>query len=253
MRELAPNRAGHGPRRNRRGLAPGDRPGARYLTRALTDGMWPDCDRVGGVPGQGSAGALPAEYPDRYESSLRLTDGRSMSVRPILPSDAPKLAEAIRTADPESLRARFLGGPPPLNEAALDRLTSLDYIRRFALVAYDARGRGVAVARYRGLTESGGGESAAEVAVVVDPSWRDVGLATERIKMLAQRARECGIVEYTATFLAENRPVAELAHEWHARVEIKQGVAELQARLTAGDVVAGSDDQGAPTSGGGTR
>jgi hypothetical protein len=56
---------------------------------------------------------LPADYPSSYESVMRLADGRRVKIRPILPSDAPELAEAIRTADAETLRARFLGGPPP--------------------------------------------------------------------------------------------------------------------------------------------
>ncbi len=132
----------------------------------------------------------PVGYPDSYETALRLADGRRVSVRPILPSDAPELAEAIRTADPETLHARFLGGPPPLTEAVLDRLTRLDYSHRFALVARDRRGRGVAVARYTALPESAAGKRAAEVAVAVDPSWREVGLATELIRMLARRALE---------------------------------------------------------------
>ena len=90
-------------------------------------------------------------------------------------------------------------------------------------------------------TESAG---VAEVAVVVHPAWSSVGLATELIKLLARRALECGVTEFTATFLAENRPVAELAHEGHARVAINQGVAVLQARLTAGG--AGTDGTDGP-------
>ena len=35
-----------------------------------------------------------------------------MLIRPILPSDAPELADAIKTADPDTLRSRFLGGAP---------------------------------------------------------------------------------------------------------------------------------------------
>ncbi len=193
------------------------------------------------MPRQRPAGEPPVGYPDSYETSLRLADGRRVGVRPILPSDAPELAEAIRTADPETLHARFLGGPPPLTEAVLDRLTRLDYTHRFALVARDRTGRGVAVARYTALPESAAGKRAAEVAVAVDPPWREVGLATELIRMLARRALECGITEFTATFLAQNRPVAELAHTGHARVAIKKGVAELQARLIADGP--GADDQ----------
>jgi GNAT superfamily N-acetyltransferase len=183
------------------------------------------------MAGGRSGDERPVGYPRSYETSLQLADGRRVSVRPMLPSDAPELAEAIRTADPETLRTRFLGGPPPLTDAVLDRLTRLDYAHRFALVARDRTGRGVAVARYMAIPESAG---VAEVAVVVHPAWRGVGLATKLIKMLARRALECGITQFTATFLAENRPVTELAHESHARVAIRRGVADLQVRLTAG-------------------
>src|SRR5450759_530220 len=78
---------------------------------------------------------LPPDYPSSSESVIRLADGRRVEIRPIVPSDAAELAEAIRTADAETLRARFLGGPPPLTDALLDGLTRVDYVSRFALVA----------------------------------------------------------------------------------------------------------------------
>jgi len=111
-------------------------------------------------------------------------------------------------------------------------LTRIDYVSRFALVARN-QGRGVAVARYAAVTQSGHGSAVAEVAVAVAPDWRGVGLATALIKMLARRARECDVTEFTALFLAENRPVTELAHEGHAHVVIAEGVARLDAALTA--------------------
>src|ERR1035437_6563653 len=64
-------------------------------------------------------------YPASDESVVRLSDGRRVEIRPILPSDAPELAEAIRTADAETLHARFLGGAPQLTDAVLDKLTGL--------------------------------------------------------------------------------------------------------------------------------
>jgi len=172
----------------------------------------------------------PPGYPSGYESVVRLADGRRVRIRPILPSDAPELAEAIRTADTETLRARFLGGPPPLTAAVLDRLTRVDYVTRFALVARN-RGRGVAVARYV-APPSEEGSVVADIAVAVAPEWRRVGLATALVELLARRAQECGVTDFTALFLAENRPVTELAHEGHARVVIAEGVAQLSAALT---------------------
>src|SRR5674476_356685 len=101
---------------------------------------------------------FPPNYPASYESVVRLSDGRRVEIRPILPSDAPELAEAIRTADPDTLRSRFLGGPPPLTDAVLGGLTRIDYVSRFALVARN-QGRGVAVARYAAVTQSGHGSA----------------------------------------------------------------------------------------------
>jgi GNAT superfamily N-acetyltransferase len=176
----------------------------------------------------------PPGYPSTYESVMRLADGRRVQIRPILPSDAPELAEAIRTADAETLHARFLGGPPPLTDAVLQKLTRVDYVSRFALVAR-ARRRGVAVARYAKLPPCADGSAVADVAVVVAPQWRRVGLATALVQLLARRAQECAITDFTALFLADNRPVTELAHEGHARVVIREGAAELYAPLRRPD------------------
>src|SRR5674476_1333941 len=76
------------------------------------------------------------------------------------------------------------------------------------------------------------GSLVAGVAVAVALKWRRVGLGTALVDLRAGRAQECGITEFTALFLAENRPVTELAHEGHARMVIAEGVAQLHAALT---------------------
>lgn len=99
-------------------------------------------------------GVRPEGYPVAFERRLRLDDGRMVRIRPILPSDAPELAEAIRTADPDTLYRRFLGAPPRVTPELLTRLTTVDYVRRFVLVALDpTTDRGVAIARYEPLAE----------------------------------------------------------------------------------------------------
>lgn len=131
-------------------------------------------------------GGLPPGYPAQYEQEVVLGDGRSVLIRPIRPSDAPELAEAIRTADPDTLRRRFVGGPPRLSAALLEHLTVVDYVHRFALVAVNPlTGRGVAIARYEPA-----GPGTAEIAVAVSPAWRCAGLATV---LLAKAAAERGI------------------------------------------------------------
>jgi GNAT superfamily N-acetyltransferase len=178
---------------------------------------------------------LPDGYPREYELRIRLDDGRRVRIRPILPSDDAELAAAIHTADPATLRARFLGGPPAVTTQLLDSLTRLDYTDRFALVARAAN-RGIAIARYIALPADEEGRVAAEVAVVVDPAWRKVGLATALVRLLAQRAHECGIGSFRALFFSENRPVVELAHDVHARVFVAGSASELEIDLDQQDL-----------------
>ena len=152
-----------------------------------------------------------------------------MLIRPILPSDAPELAEAIRTADPDTLRRRFLGGPPRMSAALLEHLTVVDYVHRFALVASDpVTGRGVAIARYEPA-----GPGTAEIAVAVSPAWRCAGLATVLLLLLAKAAAERGIHTFTASYLAGNRPIAALVEQAGGlgTQVIKQGIAEFSVAL----------------------
>ncbi len=172
---------------------------------------------------------LPPGYPQEYRREAVLHDGRRVLIRPILPSDAPELADAIKTADQETLRRRFLGGPPRITPELLAHLTVVDYVKRFALVAFDAvTGRGVAIARYEPA-----GEGVAEVAVAVRPEWRRVGLATELILLLAQAAADRGYHTFSALYLAENRPIAALVEDAGTlgRQIIEHGMADLSVDL----------------------
>jgi RimJ/RimL family protein N-acetyltransferase len=172
---------------------------------------------------------LPPGYPREYQREVALRDGRRVLIRPILPSDAPELAEAIKSADRDTLRRRFMGGAPRVTPKLLAHLTVLDYVQRFALVAIDtATGRGVAIARYEPA-----GEGVAEVAVAVRPEWRRLGLATVLVLLLAKAAAERGIHTFSASYLAENRPVAALVEDAGGlgRQVIEQGIAEFSLAL----------------------
>jgi RimJ/RimL family protein N-acetyltransferase len=170
--------------------------------------------------------AVPG-YPAEFERSVRLRDGRTVSVRPVTPADAEDLAKAIRTADAETLRRRFLGRAPSVTPKLLNYLTIVDYVTRFALVARDARtGQGAGIARYESL-----GDGRAEVAVVVDPAWRQVGVATALVRLLAEAAAGRGIHTFTAYYLAENRAVETLLAEAGSTGFVREGIAEREIAL----------------------
>lgn len=181
---------------------------------------------------------LPPAYPRDLERRLRLLDGRWVLVRPVLPSDAPELASAFRRADPDTLYRRFLSPPPMLTDRLLHHLTAVDYVHRLALVAFDTRsGTGVAVARFEPA-----GDGVAELAVVVEPAWRRIGLATALVELLAEAALDRGVHTFTVTYLAENRPVASLvAATGGGRQQIRSGIAECAIALDRERVEAALD------------
>jgi len=188
------------------------------------------------------AGDLPPGYPREFERELRLADGRVALVRPIVPEDAPQLADAIRTADPDTVRRRFLGGPPHVTEELLTHLCTVDYQQRFALVATDPRtGRGAAVARYEATTDG-----IADIAVAVDPAWRRIGLATAMVELLAGAALDRGIHTFSAYYFAANRPVAALLGLAGAggRQIIQEGFTEAAVLLDRASVEAAIHDLG---------
>ena len=149
---------------------------------------------------------VPGGYPSELEQQVTLADGREVFVRPIVPADLDALREAIANADPQTIHDRFLGGRPPTDEQSLRHLTTVDYVRRLAIVAFDRRGHGVAIARYEGAANT----DHAEVAVVVDPAWRRIGLASALLRMLADAARERGIARFSATSYADNIDVHDI-------------------------------------------
>lgn len=151
----------------------------------------------------------PAGYPLDEERTVILADGRSVTVRPTVPSDVTALADAIDHADAETLRRRFLGGGPPRSAAALRRLVEVDYRRRFALAAFDAEGEGVGIARYEGERTW----PVVDVAVAVHPSWRGAGLATELVLRVATRAARLGATAASADFYSDNLRVHQLLHD----------------------------------------
>jgi len=169
----------------------------------------------------------PDGYPAELEVKVKLADGRWVQVRPILPSDAPALATAIAHADAETLRLRFLGWHPVLNDTTLRHLVDVDYRCRLAVVALDSAGRGVGVARYEGRPD----EDVAEVAV--DPDWRRVGLGSRLLEVLAEAAVARGIRRFVAFYAVDNHDVGGLvkASVLPHRSQVSLGVVEAQLDL----------------------
>lgn len=169
---------------------------------------------------------LPPRYPFDYERRLELEDGRVVHVRPVVPGDAALLGEAAEQADTDTLYDRFFSPAIRLDRKRLRHLTELDYVDRFAIAAF-ADGEGVAIARFEPA-----GDGLAEVAVVVTPEWRGVGLATALLTLLETAAIERGVHQLEGLYLAENHAIERvLEKRGFGDIEIEAGVARVTKRV----------------------
>jgi acetyltransferase len=116
-----------------------------------------------------------------------LSDGTRVRIRPVEPSDKPRLDAAMARLSRESIRRRFLAAKPSLSAAELRYLTEVDGSQHIALVAVleDDPQQIAAVARCI-RTEPGG--EAAEFAIVVGDELQGHGLGSALGAALAARA-----------------------------------------------------------------
>ena len=77
---------------------------------------------------------LPLHYPTELIDEVRLRDGRSVLVRPILPPDASMHRAFVQSMSPATRRNRFHAGVADLPDPVLRYLTEVDHVDHLALV-----------------------------------------------------------------------------------------------------------------------
>lgn len=147
----------------------------------------------------------PAAYPEDAEHWVDLGSGDRILIRPIVPEDVERIANAFEKGDMETIRHRFFTAAPPSDRPHLEYLANVDYIKRFALLALDENGDSIGIGRYESTAEH-----AAEVAIVVEESWRKKGIASVLVAALEPWARVHGISRFNAIYLPENKAVERL-------------------------------------------
>jgi acyl-CoA hydrolase/RimJ/RimL family protein N-acetyltransferase len=143
-------------------------------------------------------------YPRELERRVRARTGEVLLLRPIRPTDEPKLADLFYSASPETLQQRFLSAIRGVPHSGRREHLDVDYEARLALVIETSAPRRepelLAVAQL--LREPG--EPAAEIAFLVRDDWQGRGLATQLLSELVGLARERGLARLEATARTSN-------------------------------------------------
>jgi protein lysine acetyltransferase len=152
----------------------------------------------------------------RRSADVTLVDGTRLLLRPIVPTDADALREAFDRLSPLSRYRRFFTPVTHLTDAMVATLTEVDYVDRFAWVAFACeaeRTHLVGVARYIRLEDP----ATAEVAVAVVDPYQGRGIGTLLLDALVLEALRSGIRTFHGSMLAENRPMRSVLQGAEAR------------------------------------
>ena len=146
--------------------------------------------------------------------AVTMSDSTRLLVRPLLPADRDKLAQAFARQSPESIRRRFFTTIRP-SPRIIEYLVNIDYIDHFAWgVSSEDDRRGVAEARYVRLRDD---PEEAEVAFNIADDYQGRGLATLLLGALAVAASNAGILRFVANVLYENAPMQAVLRKAQAK------------------------------------
>ena len=132
-------------------------------------------------------------------TTFRLRDGRLVSVRPVVPADAPRLAALCERLSAESSRLRFFRAGRRLTPQEALGLAEIDHHHNEAFVALDTE-RVVALASLSRI----GDDPQAEVTLLVDDAYQGSGLGRHLLGMLIDAARARHYRILLAEMLPEN-------------------------------------------------
>ncbi|HEY2058498.1 MAG TPA: GNAT family N-acetyltransferase [Amycolatopsis sp.] len=167
----------------------------------------------------------PFDYPRDWEADVVLSDGGTVHLRPVVPSDADGLVALHGRLSERTRYFRYFGAYPRIPPRDLVRFSTVDHHDRVAFAALLGDDI-VAVGRYERLDQG----PSAEVAFLVDDQHQGRGLGSILLEHLAAAASESGLRRFVAEVLSENAAMVRVFRDAGYQVSraIEEGVLHLE-------------------------
>ncbi|MBN2302289.1 MAG: GNAT family N-acetyltransferase [Lentisphaerae bacterium] len=157
-----------------------------------------------------------------FRTSHVLDDGTQLNIRPMHPTDEPRLKELFYALSQQTIYYRFMSRAKHIPRKQIQDFVFIDHRKDIAIVATIPEAYGdeiVAIGRYY-LNEK---TNFAEVAFVVRDEWQKQGIGTFLLKHLAVIAKRNGIGGFTAEVLIENKAMQAVLNKSEFRVTSEPG------------------------------
>ncbi len=163
--------------------------------------------------------AVDLIFIEEYKSRKTLKNGKTMSVRPLLPSDEIAYRNFFYSLKEETVFLRFFHSVTIFSrKMAQDHWATMDYRKNISLIGI-VQNRGnkeiVAIGTYAAIDDK-----LAEVAFVVREDFQNQGIAGYIFKELEKVASANGFEGFFATTLPTNKPMINLARKCFSDIKI---------------------------------
>ncbi len=145
-------------------------------------------------------------YPEKYETTFQMKNGKTIKIRPIKPTDERLLQGLYYSLDEDDRYLRFFSRNRKFPHTFVQPLVNIDYQTDMILVGEsieDGEQKIVASAAFFKTHQP----SAVELGIVVKKNFRKSGIAKFLLDYLITIARELNYKYFTGSILLENKPM----------------------------------------------
>ncbi len=143
-------------------------------------------------------------FLEEYKSTMEIKNGRTISFRPLLPSDEFAYRNFFYSLKDETIYFRFFFRMKLFtHEVVQDQWSSMDYRNNLSIIGLDQRGGHAEIVAV-GSYASGEEHQDAEVAFVIHEDFQGMGIASYLLQVLEKIAMANGYKRFCASVLKEN-------------------------------------------------
>jgi len=163
--------------------------------------------------------------PKDIRTTMLLDDGTQITIRPVHPTDEPRVRELFHSLSQQSLYTRFMSRMKWVPRKQMQEFVYIDHRNEVSIVGTVPEADGediVAIGGYYLDPHT----NRAEVAFVVHDAWQSRHIGSFLLKHLVTIARRNGIAGFTAEVLDENKAMQYVFHGSGLKVrsQLRQGV-----------------------------
>jgi acyl-CoA hydrolase/GNAT superfamily N-acetyltransferase len=175
-----------------------------------------------------------AVYPEKYETVLKLKNGKNIKIRPVKPTDERMIQELHYSLDEKDRYLRFFTPVHDFRHKKMQPFVTIDYTTDMILVgeaSEDGEEKIIALGAFFKTIQP----SVAELAFVVHKNWRGLGITRFLLNYLVKIGRELNYKTFGGSILLENKAMLHIIDTSGYELTFKNiegGVAEFALNIS---------------------